>query len=321
MTMKLSLIIPVYNVEQYVGRCLRSCLEQPYLMADDVELVIVNDGTKDSSMHVVEEMTRDCSNVTIINQDNQGLSMARNAGLKAAKGEYVWFIDSDDWIEDGCLHEILARLHETKVDILQLQYRNVYTDGTFNDEHYCVIDGIQQSKEWLTKNQYHAAVPFMIYRRALLEEYHLRFFPGIYHEDSEFKPKAMYLSETCASYDKVAYNYFKGNSNSITAVLKLKNGIDLFTVMNSLYAFIDEYKVTGLCRRSFYTQIGNAMKTVLRTIDMVSSEDADILKKMIYDNRHLLKCMCRANNIKIQLGGLLMYINLPLGLKIYKMVC
>ena len=321
MTMKLSLIIPVYNVEQYVGRCLRSCLEQPYLMADDVELVIVNDGTKDSSMHVVEEMTRDCSNVTIINQDNQGLSMARNAGLKAAKGEYVWFIDSDDWIEDGCLHEILARLHETKVDILQLQYRNVYTDGTFNDEHYCVIDGIQQSKEWLTKNQYHAAVPFMIYRRALLEEYHLRFFPGIYHEDSEFKPKAMYLSETCASYDKVAYNYFKGNSNSITAVLKLKNGIDLFTVMNSLYAFIDEYKVAGLCRRSFYTQIGNAMKTVLRTIDMVSSEEADILKKMIHDNRHLLKCMCRANNIKIQLGGLLMYINLPLGLKIYKMVC
>ena len=126
-TMKLSLIIPVYNVEQYVGRCLQSCLKQPYVMADDFELVIVNDGTKDNSMAIVEEMTRDCANVTIINQDNQGLSMARNTGLKAAKGEYVWFIDSDDWIEDGCLHEILARLHETKTDLLQLQYRNVLT--------------------------------------------------------------------------------------------------------------------------------------------------------------------------------------------------
>ena len=319
--MKLSLIIPVYNVEQYVGRCLQSCLCQPYVMADDFELVIVNDGTKDNSMAIVEEMTRDCANVTIINQDNQGLSMARNTGLKAAKGEYVWFIDSDDWIEDGCLHEILARLHETKTDLLQLQYRNVYTDGTLNDEHYCVIDGVQQSKEWLTKNEYHAAVPFMIYRRALLEEYHLRFYPGIYHEDSEFKPKVVYLSETCASYDKVAYNYFKGNSTSITAVLKLKNGIDLFAVMNSLYDFVGEYKVEGLYRRSFYTQIGNAMKTVLRTIDSVSREEAILLTKMIHDNRHLLQCMCRANNIKIQLGGMLMYINLPLGLKIYKMVC
>ena len=319
--MKLSLIIPVYNVEQYVGRCLQSCLKQPYVMADDFELVIVNDGTKDNSMAIVEEMTRDCANVTIINQDNQGLSMARNTGLKAAKGEYVWFIDSDDWIEDGCLHEILARLHETKTDLLQLQYRNVYTDGTLNDENYCVIDGVQQSKEWLTKNEYHAAVPFMIYRRALLEAYQLRFYPGIYHEDSEFKPKVVYLAETCASYDKVAYNYFKGNSNSITAVLKMKNGIDLFAVMNSLYTFVSEHKVTGLYRRSFYTQIGNAMKTVLRTIDSVSREEAILLTKMIHANRHLLQCMCRANNIKIQLGGMLMYINLPLGLKIYKMVC
>ena len=91
--------------------------------------------------------------------------------------------------------------------------------------------------------------------------------------------------------------------------------------MNSLYDFVGEYKVEGLCRRSFYTQIGNAMKTVLRTIDSVSREEAILLTKMIHDNRHLLQCMCRANNIKIQLGGMLMYINLPLGLKIYKMVC
>ena len=107
--MKISLIIPVYNVEQYIGRCLQSCLCQPHVAADDYELVIVNDGTKDNSMHVVEKMTRDYPNVTIINQHNQGLSMARNAGLKAAQGEYVWFIDSDDWIEDNCLHGKIGR--------------------------------------------------------------------------------------------------------------------------------------------------------------------------------------------------------------------
>ena len=209
---------------------------------------------------------------------------------------------------------------ETKVDILQLQYRNVYTNGTPSDEHYATIDGIQKSKDWFVQNNYHAAVPFMIYRRSLLQEYSLQFYPGIYHEDSEFKPKVVYLADTCASYDKVAYNYFKGNASSITAVLKLKNGLDLFTVMNCLAAFVDERHITGIYRRSFYTQIGIAMRTVLRTLDSVNDVEASTLKQMLRENRHLLRRICGANNIKIQLGGILMYLNLSLGLKIYKLV-
>lgn len=319
--MKLSIIIPIYNVEQYVGRCLQSCLHQSGVTAEDYELVIVNDGTKDGSMAVVEEMTRNCTNVTVVNQQNQGLSMARNAGLKKAKGKYVWFVDSDDWIEEGCVRGIIDRLEETKANILQLQYRNVYGDGTPGDEHFALIEGVQSSRTWFVRNEYHAAVPFMVYQRDLLLQNQLFFYPGIYHEDSEFKPKVVYLSEWCASYDKIAYNYFKGNANSITAVLKLKNGVDLFTVMNSLYAFVEERKVTGIYRRCFYTQIGFAMKTVLRTLDSVNATDAAVLKRMMRDNRHLLRCMCLCNNVKVRLGGLLMYLNLNVGLKIYRLVC
>lgn len=318
--MKLSLIIPIYNVERYVARCLQSCLYQPHVTPTDYELVIVNDGTQDHSMTIVNELTQSHTNVTLIHQQNQGLSMARNAGLRAAKGEYVWFIDSDDWIEEGCLHEIISRLCETRADILQLQYRNVYADGTPSDEHYATIDGVQKSKDWFVQNNYHAAVPFMVYRRSLLQKSSLQFYPGIYHEDSEFKPKVVFLSDTCASYDKVAYNYFKGNTSSITAVLKFKNGRDLFTVMNSLAAFVDERHITGIYRRSFYTQIGIAMRTVLRTLDSVNEVEASTLKQMLRENRHLLRRICSANNIKIQLGGMLMYLNLSLGLKIYKLV-
>ena len=110
--MKLSIIIPVYNVEQYIGRCLQSCLCQPHVTEADYELVIVNDGTKDNSMTIVEGMVHGMNNVIIVNQRNQGLSMARNAGLKAAKGDYVWFVDSDDWISEDCLYEILNRLKQ-----------------------------------------------------------------------------------------------------------------------------------------------------------------------------------------------------------------
>ena len=315
---KLSLIIPVYNVEQYVGRCLQSCLCQPHVSADDYELVIVNDGTKDNSMQVVEEITHDYNNVTIVNQHNQGLSMARNAGLKAAKGEYVWFIDSDDWIEEGCLHGIIQQLDKTEVEVLQLQYRNVYSDDTPCDEHYSTIEGVVRGKDWLVKGKFFVPAPFMVYRREFLLRNELTFCPGIYHEDNEFKPRVIYLANSCASYDKVAYNYFKGNANSITAQLKLKNGTDLFLVMNRLYHFVEQHHVSGPYRRAFYTQIGFAMRIVLRTLNMVGAEDGAILMGMMRDNRHLLKCLCKANNFKVRLGGILLSLNLPLGLKVYK---
>lgn len=317
--MKLSIIIPVYNVEQYIGRCLQSCLSQANVTADDYELVIVNDGTKDNSMQVVEEMTQGCTNITVINQDNQGLSMARNAGLKAAKGEYVWFVDSDDCIEEGCLYAIKERLEETAVDALLLQYRNVYSDGTSNEEKYSTIDGIVEGKEVLLSNKFFVEVPFAIYRREFLLQQQLSFYPGIYHEDNEFKPRMLYLARTCASYDRVAYNYFRGVANSISSTLRLKNGLDDFVVMNSLYAFVGEQNIQGRYRRAFYTQIGNAMKMVLRTLQTVNSSEADILVKEIKENRHLLKCMCCATKLKIQLGGVLMYANLPLGLRIFKL--
>lgn len=319
--MKLSIIIPVYNVEQYIGRCLQSCLCQPHVTEADYELVIVNDGTKDNSMTIVEGMVHGMNNVIIVNQRNQGLSMARNAGLKAAKGDYVWFVDSDDWISENCLYEILNRLKQTNVDALQLQYRNVYADDSPCDEHYSIIEGTINGREWMVKNTYFTAVQFMIYRREFLLQNNLFFYPNIYHEDNEIKPKIIYLANTCASYDKVAYNYFKGNTNSITAQLKLKNGTDLFVVMNSLYSFVQANHITGQCRRAFCTQIGFAMRIVLRTLNVVNAEEGAILTNLMKENRHLLRSLCRANNIKVRLGGILMYLHLPLGLKVYKSFC
>lgn len=317
---KLSIIIPVYNVEQYIKRCLQSCLTQQRVACEEYELVIVNDGTKDNSMAIVEEMTRGCSNVTIINQHNQGLSMARNAGLRAAKGEYVWFVDSDDWIADDCLHEILERLEQTKVDVLQLQYKNVYSGDTPCDEHYATIDGIVRGEELLVTNSFFTAVQFMIYRREFMLENNLSFYPGIYHEDNELKSKVVYLAKSCASYDKVAYNYYKGNATSITAQLKLKNGTDLFVVMNRLYSFVEQHHVKGKCKQAFYTQIGFAMRIVLRTLNIVNAEEGKQLIQLMRENRHLFRCLCKANNMKVRLGGMLMYVCLPLGLKVYKWV-
>ena len=109
----LSIVIPIYKVEQYIGKCLNSI----YGQIDDlpVEVVLVNDGTPDKSMDVAQKFVN--TKTVVISQENQGLSAARNNGMKASHGEYVWFVDSDDWIDEN-MYEIL--LQEIKTTTLKI---------------------------------------------------------------------------------------------------------------------------------------------------------------------------------------------------------
>ena len=99
--MKLSIIIPMYNVEPYIEKCLLSCLNQNIPHAD-YEIIVVNDGSPDGSLGIARRIASTVDNMLIVSQENGGLSAARNKGLSYAKGEYVWFVDSDDWIEENC---------------------------------------------------------------------------------------------------------------------------------------------------------------------------------------------------------------------------
>ena len=95
MVVKVSIIVPVYNVEKYLRKCLDSLVNQTL---KDIEIICINDGTKDNSVEIIDEYVKKYSNVLLINQENQGLGMARNNAMKYAKGDYIAFVDSDDWI-------------------------------------------------------------------------------------------------------------------------------------------------------------------------------------------------------------------------------
>lgn len=100
--MLVSIIIPIYNVEQYIEQCFTSIYAQD-ISEDIFEVIAVNDGTPDNSMSIVKTIASQHKNLVIINQENQGLSVARNTGLDHAKGEYIWFVDSDDWLTKDSL--------------------------------------------------------------------------------------------------------------------------------------------------------------------------------------------------------------------------
>lgn len=111
----ISIIMPVYDVEKYVKKAIDTILNQTY---DDFELIIVNDGTRDNSMMIVDTFAKSDNRIKIINQENRGLSAARNAGIKVARGDYVCFIDSDDEVNNQMLMIVMNELLTKQPDVL-----------------------------------------------------------------------------------------------------------------------------------------------------------------------------------------------------------
>lgn len=315
--MIISIIIPVYNVEHYVEKCVQSCALQN---CSDFEIIVVNDGSTDKSAGIINTLVKDFSNISVINQENQGLSAARNAGLQVAQGEYVWFVDSDDWIEPNCLGRITNKLKDD-LDILQLQYRYTYEDASLNkDAPFTIIDGLKSGKQVTIHGGLPAPAQFCVYRTEFLRKNGLQFVRGIYHEDSEFKPRATYLAERIASDTEVSYNYLQRTSGSITSKFRLKNGIDIIYVMNSLMDFVKQQQMDKPCTEAFYRQVGLCMNTLLFGYRQLSKSDQSGLYKALTSQKHLFRAMIKSKNLKYQLEGVAFCLSLKLGFFLHKMI-
>lgn len=243
---KLSIVIPVYNVEKYIAKCLESCLEQNSLQ-DEYEIIVVNDGTPDNSMSVVEEYSRKYKNIHIINQNNGGLSAARNTGLEHAQGEYIWFVDSDDWIERYSIDSLLSFAIKNQLDILCFGLQLVYEDGRTEKYHiqYEQDGCIYRGSEFICKVGMPPAAWAAFYRREYLMKNKLRFMTGILHEDQEFTPRAYYLAPKIAFVDKVIYNYYQRTGSIMKSNRSAKKCKDLLTVADSLYDFLMTHIAKG----------------------------------------------------------------------------
>lgn len=312
--MKLSIVIPIYGVEKYIEKCLMSCISQDAVLGVEYEIVCVNDGTKDKSAEFAKEIASCYSGIVIIDQENGGLSAARNTGLLHVHGEYVWFVDSDDYIEENCLSRIVSYLKDD-LDILQLQFRHVYEDESPSlDIKFRIIEGVKSGLEVTEQGGLPAPAQFSIYRTQFLKENKLEFVRGIYHEDTEFKPRATYLAKKITSDNYISYNYLQRSSGSITSNFKLKNGLDLLKVMNSLLSFANQQIIPNRYRKHLYRRIGMNMNSLLIGLRQLSKEDKLILTKELKKNRHVFDCMIQSGITKYQIEGLFFKINISLGL-------
>lgn len=236
--MKLSLIIPVYNVENYIQKCINSCLNQNIPLSD-YEIIIVNDGSKDNSLQIAEELANCHSNIKIISQQNQGLSASRNNGLKIAKGDYVWFIDSDDWIEPNILKSLLSYTYKNQLDVLCFNLQLVYENGII--EPYII--NYKNEKQIFTDNSFvtHVKMPpasvLALYKRSFLKDNNLFFMEGILHEDNEFTPKVYTLAKRISFLNIVAYNYLQRSGSIMKSDQSKRRAVDFLKIADSLYSF------------------------------------------------------------------------------------
>ena len=174
--MKLSVIIPVYKAENTIRRCLDSLLNQPH---DDVEIIVINDGSPDSSAEICSSYTEKHPEIRYIEKENGGVSTARNMGLDIARGDYVAFVDSDDWVYDNYFSTILTHLSENDWDLLQFSQN--YTDGknekariqeSFEStDHKVIFDKIV---EYMCHKHINKPID-KVYKRSIIEENHIRF--------------------------------------------------------------------------------------------------------------------------------------------------
>lgn len=220
--LQLSIIIPMYNVASYVRKCIASVLNQdlPY---EQYEIIVVNDGSTDNGMEVLREMLRtdsclqkmkDLGHWTVVTQENQGLSGARNTGIPLAKGKFIQFIDSDDYLEPNVLGSLLEQMERDDLDVLRYNYQNV-------NEQYEIFVPCKNPKQFVSYSEevcdgrtfleerlgYACYAWQFVLKATLLQDRKDYFTPGILFEDTDWTPRILLKATRVASTPKIVVNY------------------------------------------------------------------------------------------------------------------
>ena len=243
----LSIIIPVFNVEKYI----RPCFESIFMQGLDetyFEVIIVNDGTKDRSMEMIADIIKQHTNISVINQENQGLSIARNNGIIQAKGEYILMLDSDDLLIEYSLSVLLEKALETKVDIVVADFLPVETQEI--DQLSSIIqpslsfqekNGEQLFLEDLNPRQCY--VWRSLFRRQFIIDNNIKFVPGIFYQDVPFTHECYIKAQKCLKTSWYLNIYRKNRVGAATVSFSPKKSRDFCTTIAKTWELT---KMTGL---------------------------------------------------------------------------
>ncbi len=277
----ISVIIPMYNAEKYVGKCLNSLLRQTY---KDLQIIIVNDGSKDNSQAICEEFAKQDKRITLINTENRGAGSARNTGIEAAKGEYISFIDSDDYVCDNYYERLLKMIEQTKADIAIGRYQRISEHDEMQFVNSGEIKECTNMEELLVlygedEDKYINAVLVTnkLFKRELFEE-NVRFPIRRLIDDEFIIYKLIYKSQKIVYTDDIMYAYVQSDSSVMRTNFKEQRVHDTLDVYDEVYQFFKENGTEELNRKILVRYLSYCVELAQKTTTSTVIDD----KKKVY---------------------------------------
>lgn len=290
MDIKISIIIPAYNAQKYIERCLLSLSVQD-MPTNNYEAIVINDGSTDNTQSLLDVLCKQYSFVRYVSTPNNGLSASRNRGVKEATGEYLLFLDADDSIIPNCLKEIYKEMSGNQLDMMLMNYQYILPNGTQRKGGYHIDkndEKIVSGKQFLIRENYPPMIPLYAYRRSFITENNLSFL-SIGHEDEEFTPKAIYMAKRIKYYPLTFYNYFQ-NEESFMHTYKESNFYDMLTAMGSLNRFRLEHENDPKIISYFNDHIANRVIMIFkRSIRDGHSIQKELIQKIKEEGLYPLK--------------------------------
>ena len=301
-----SIIIPIYNTQEYLGKCIDSCLNQSF-DKERYEIILINDGSTDNSQKIIDMYSQQYTNIRGSVQQNQGLSLARNNGIRIARGQHMWFLDSDDWIEHNSLEVMYRVINECNPDMVAFGAKN-FSAGTISRERPINFPGknLYSGVDLLEMNAFQTCSTFYLYSRDFLNRNDINFYPGIYHEDAEFVPRAIFQASSVYLLNQNLY-CVNEREGSITRSYIPKKSYDLLLVADRLIEFFQNRNtVTSKLIASMNTRIATAINSSLHN-SKNNKEDLALLIRKISGNKKYVSCFLGSRSIKHKVEGVLLY--------------
>lgn len=234
---KYSFIVPVYNTEKYLKKCLDSLVNQTY---KNFEIIVVNDGSTDKSSNIISKYQKKYKNIIVIDKENEGLSMARNRGVQKSSGKYIIFVDSDDYVSNKLLEEVDKKIDDS--DILRFQIATEDEEYTkINEYHEESFESMCGYDAFKYLSSYHFVEPAWCYviRKNYYIENKFSFKKGVYHEDFGLIPYVIYKARKVKSIDFIGYYYIQRNGS-------IMNNNDYKKTVKKAFDMLEQYKTMRL---------------------------------------------------------------------------
>ena len=296
----LSIIVPAFNIENYISRCLENLINQNY---KNIEIIVVNDGSKDKTGEIIDGYAQKDSRIKAIHKKNEGVSIARNTGIDIAKGDYIGFVDGDDTVDEEMFEVLIENAVKYSADISHCGYKMVFPsriDYYYNTENIIIQNNYDGLKDLLKADRIEPGLWNKIYKVSLFDD--IRLNPNIkYNEDLLANFYLFKKSTKSVFYDKCMYNYMIRKGSAATKKISKNKILDPILVMeeikNSLENKSDLYKI--VYRRYLSTLVG-----VCRNKECRSDKE---LIHYVEDAKKVLKRECNDINNKHLIVGKLKY--------------